>query len=53
MSLLKSIAIKTKPRAAMQEQDFVEITVEKGIKWWGVLQPDHTGFDSGWRSGRD
>ena len=31
MSTLKSIAIKTKPRAAMQEQDFADITVEKGI----------------------
>jgi len=31
MSILKSIAIKTKPRVAMQERDFAEITVEKGI----------------------
>ena len=31
MSILKSIAIKTKPRAAMQERDFADITVEKGI----------------------
>ncbi len=31
MRILKSIAIRTKPRAAMQERDFAEITVEKGI----------------------
>jgi MOSC domain-containing protein YiiM len=31
MSILKSIAIKTKPRTAMQERDFADITVEKGI----------------------
>lgn len=31
MSTLKSIAIKTSPRATMQEQRTAEITVEKGI----------------------
>jgi len=31
MSTLKSIAIKTAPRAAMQRHDGAEITVEKGI----------------------
>ncbi len=31
MSTLKSIAIKTAPRAPMQEQESAEITIEKGI----------------------
>lgn len=31
MSTLKSIAIKTASREAMQEQDYAELTVEKGI----------------------
>ena len=31
MNTLKSIAIRTKPRAAMQVRDFADITVEKGI----------------------
>ena len=31
MSRLKSIAIKTAPRAPMQEQERAEITIEKGI----------------------
>ena len=31
MSILKSIAIRTSPKAAMQEQDIAKITIEKGI----------------------
>ena len=31
MSTLKSIAIKTSPRATMQEQEIAEISIEKGI----------------------
>ena len=31
MSTLKSIAIKTSPKAAMQQRDGAEITIEKGI----------------------
>jgi len=31
MSTLRSIAIKTSPRAAMQQRDGAEITIENGI----------------------